>query len=107
VDLAALEFTDSGGVAALARGRKQARHAGGDLLLAAPRQQVTRVLAITRLIDGRNLADRRFATRRGADPGRVDIVAPVIRMFERLGWAAKVRRSATAHVDSRHPQGAR
>jgi anti-anti-sigma factor len=51
VDLAGLEFIDSSGVAALARGRKLARHAGGDLLLAAPRQQVLRVLAITRLID--------------------------------------------------------
>ena len=29
VDLAGLEFIDSSGVAALARGRKQARHAGG------------------------------------------------------------------------------
>jgi anti-sigma B factor antagonist len=35
VDLAALEFIDSSGVAALARGRKQARRGGGDLLLAA------------------------------------------------------------------------
>ncbi len=35
VDLAALEFIDSSGVAALAHGRKLARHAGGDLLLAA------------------------------------------------------------------------
>jgi anti-sigma B factor antagonist len=51
VDLAGLEFIDSSGVAALARGRKHARHAGGDLLLAAPRQQVLRVLAITRLVD--------------------------------------------------------
>ena len=51
VDLAALEFIDSSGVAALARGRKLARHAGGDLLLAAPRQPVLRVLAITRLVD--------------------------------------------------------
>jgi anti-sigma B factor antagonist len=51
VDLAALKFIDSSGVAALARGRKLARHAGGDLLLAAPRQQVLRVLAITRLVD--------------------------------------------------------
>ncbi len=51
VDLAGLEFIDSSGVAALARGRKLARHAGGDLLLAAPRQQVLRVLAITRLVD--------------------------------------------------------
>lgn len=51
VDLTALEFIDSSGVAALARGRKLARHAGGDLLLAAPRQRVLRVLAITRLVD--------------------------------------------------------
>jgi len=46
-----LEFIDSSGVAALARGRKHARHAGDDLLLAAPRQQVLRVLTLTRLID--------------------------------------------------------
>jgi anti-sigma B factor antagonist len=51
VDLAGLEFIDSSGVAALARGREHARHAGGDLLLAAPRQQVLRVLTLTRLID--------------------------------------------------------
>ena len=51
VDLAGLEFIDSSGVAALARGRKHARHAGGDLLLAAPRQQVLRVLTLTRLIE--------------------------------------------------------
>ena len=47
VDLAGLEFIDSSGVAALARGRRHARHAGGDLLLAAPRQQVLRVLTVT------------------------------------------------------------
>jgi anti-sigma B factor antagonist len=51
VDLARLEFIDSSGVAALARGRKLARHAGGDLLLAAPQHQVLRVLTLTRLID--------------------------------------------------------
>jgi anti-sigma B factor antagonist len=51
VDLAGLEFIDSSGVAALARGRKLARRAGGDLLLAAPQHQVLRVLALTRLID--------------------------------------------------------
>ncbi len=51
VDLAGLEFIDSSGVAALARGRKHARHAGGDLLLAAPQHQVLRVLTLTRLID--------------------------------------------------------
>ena len=51
VDLAGLEFIDSSGVAALARGRRQARRAGGDLVLAAPRQKVMRVLAITRLTE--------------------------------------------------------
>ena len=51
VDLAGLEFIDSSGVAALARGRKHARHAGAELLLAAPRPQVLRVLILTRLID--------------------------------------------------------
>jgi anti-sigma B factor antagonist len=51
VDLGGLEFIDSSGVAALARGRKLARHAGGDLLLAAPRRGVRRVLTLTRLID--------------------------------------------------------
>ena len=46
VDLAGLEFIDASGVAALSRGRKHARNAGGDLLLAAPQRQVRRVLAI-------------------------------------------------------------
>jgi anti-sigma B factor antagonist len=40
IDLAGLEFIDSSGVAALVRGRRQARNAGGELLLAAPQQQV-------------------------------------------------------------------
>jgi anti-sigma B factor antagonist len=50
IDLAGLEFIDSSGVAALVRGRRQARHAGGELLVAA-QQQVLRVLTLTRLID--------------------------------------------------------
>ena len=50
VDLAGLEFIDSSGVAALARGRRQAWQAG-DLVLAAPQREVTLVLAITRLSD--------------------------------------------------------
>jgi anti-sigma B factor antagonist len=50
-DLAGLEFIDSSGVAALVRGRRQARDAGGELLLAAPQQQVLRILTLTRLID--------------------------------------------------------
>lgn len=51
VDLEGLQFIDSSGLAALVRAREHARHAGGDLLLAAPQQQVLRVLTLTRLID--------------------------------------------------------
>jgi anti-sigma B factor antagonist len=51
VDLGGLEFTDSSGLAALALVRKQARRAGGDLLLAAPQDQVLRVLAVVQLAD--------------------------------------------------------
>lgn len=46
LDLARLEFIDASGIAALARGRRHARNAGGDLLLAAPRRAVRRVLTI-------------------------------------------------------------
>jgi anti-sigma B factor antagonist len=46
VDLAGLEFIDATGVGALSRGRRHARNAGGDLLLAAPRGLVRRVLEI-------------------------------------------------------------
>jgi anti-sigma B factor antagonist len=46
VDLAGLEFIDASGIAALSRGRRHARNAGGDLLLAAPQRLVRRVLAI-------------------------------------------------------------
>jgi anti-sigma B factor antagonist len=49
VDLAGLEFIDSSGLAALVLARRHARQAGGDLLLAAPQDQVLRVLAVTRL----------------------------------------------------------
>jgi anti-sigma B factor antagonist len=51
VDLEGLEFIDSSGLAALVVARRHARHAGYDLLLAAPQQQVQRMLAITRLLD--------------------------------------------------------
>jgi len=51
VDLTGLEFIDSSGLAALVRVREQARHVGGDLLLAAPQRQVLRLLALTRLVD--------------------------------------------------------
>jgi anti-sigma B factor antagonist len=51
IDLAELEFIDCSGLRVLARAREQARRAGGDLLLAAPRRQVRRVLALTGLAD--------------------------------------------------------
>jgi anti-sigma B factor antagonist len=51
IDLAGLEFMDSSGLAALVLARRHARQCGGDLLLVAPRQQVLRLLTITRLID--------------------------------------------------------
>jgi len=52
VDLSGLEFIDAAGVAALSRGRRQARDAGGDLLLAAPQCRVQRVLALIWDADG-------------------------------------------------------
>jgi anti-sigma B factor antagonist len=51
VDLAGLEYIDSSGLAALVLARRHARQAGGDLLLAAPQQQVLRLLTLTRLIE--------------------------------------------------------
>ena len=51
VDLAALEYIDCCALGALGRVRAQARRAGGDLLLAAPRGPVRRILALTGLID--------------------------------------------------------
>jgi anti-sigma B factor antagonist len=45
VDLAGLKFIDVSGMAALTRARKHARRAGGDVLLAAPRPQMTRLLS--------------------------------------------------------------
>ena len=52
VDLSGLGFIDARGVAALSRGRRQARNAGGYLLLAGPQPQVQRVLAIIWDADG-------------------------------------------------------
>jgi anti-sigma B factor antagonist len=45
VYLASLQFIDADGMTALARARKHARRAGGDLLLAAPRPQMARLLS--------------------------------------------------------------
>jgi anti-sigma B factor antagonist len=52
VNLARLDFIDVRGIAALAQGRRHARSAGGDLLLAAPRRPVRRVLTIVWEADG-------------------------------------------------------
>lgn len=49
VDVAGLEFIDCSGLAAPVVARDQARRAVGDLLLAAPQDQVLRVPAATRL----------------------------------------------------------
>ena len=57
VDLAGLEFIDSSGLAVLARGRRQARQAGGDLVLAGPQRRVMLVLAITGLADAFRVYD--------------------------------------------------
>ncbi len=49
MDLSALEFIDCYALGALLRVQKAARAAGGDVLLAAPRQLVLRVLGLTGL----------------------------------------------------------
>lgn len=51
VDLAALAFIDSCGLGVLVRVLKWARESGGDMALAAPQQQVRRILGVTGLID--------------------------------------------------------
>jgi anti-sigma B factor antagonist len=49
VDLAAVEFIDCHALGALVRARKLARRAGGDLVLASPREPVRRLLDLTGL----------------------------------------------------------
>ena len=51
VDLEALAFMDCSGLSALMSAWKQARQAGGDLLLAAPQQLVLRLLSLTDLTE--------------------------------------------------------
>lgn len=52
VDLAALKFTDCAGMRALAAAAKEARRAGGCLVLAAPGPLALRVLYLTGLMTG-------------------------------------------------------
>jgi anti-sigma B factor antagonist len=49
VDLQGVEFLDSTGLGVLIGGLKRAREAGGDLVLAGPRDPVRKVLSITGL----------------------------------------------------------
>jgi anti-anti-sigma factor len=65
VDLASLEFIDASGVAALAHGRGQARRAGGDLLLAAPRPQTLRTVIHGSRPEGRECGSSSAAGRPG------------------------------------------
>lgn len=51
VDLAGLEFIDSCGLEMLVRVLKWTRESGGDMALAAPQQQIRKVLSATGLID--------------------------------------------------------
>jgi anti-sigma B factor antagonist len=71
IDLAGLEFIDSSGAAALVLARKEARHAGGDVLLVAPQEQVLQFLNVTGLIDAFPvLASAEQAAGRGGRSGR-------------------------------------
>jgi anti-sigma B factor antagonist len=94
VDLAALEFIDASGVAALARGRAHARHAGGDLLLAAPRQPVLRVLAVTQLVD--DFSIHASVEEAAGSAGRSPLgVVPVWRRPGTMRWPRTAVRSGT------------
>jgi anti-sigma B factor antagonist len=96
VDLAALEFIDCSGVAALEHGRRQARRAGGDLVLAAPQQQVLKVLAITGLAD--DFCVYASVEEAAGSAGRSRPVAvPVPWRLSKIGWPrAAIRSGAQA-----------
>lgn len=62
IDLAAAEFVDSAGLAALARGMKDARAQGGDLRVVSPRApDAQRVFSLTRFDQVFTMADDRDA----------------------------------------------
>jgi len=85
VDLTGLEFIDASGVAALARGREYARDAGGDLLLAAPRGPVQRVLAIIWEADGLAIQASVAEAAACAQALRPEVV-PIWRQPARVRW---------------------
>lgn len=85
VDLAGLEFIDASGVAALSLGRRHARNAGGDLLLAAPQRLVQRVLAIICKADA--FAVHASVTEAAASAGAPRrVVVPVPRQATKPRW---------------------
>jgi anti-sigma B factor antagonist len=98
VDLAGLEFIDASGVAALARGRAHARLAGGDLLLAAPRQRVLRVLAVTRLVD--DFSVHASVEEAAGCAGRSPLGVVQVRRPGRIGWSPAAMRSGTQALRS-------
>jgi anti-sigma B factor antagonist len=84
VDLAGLEFIDASGIAALSRGRRHARDAGGDLLLAAPQRLVRRVLAIIWEVDSFAV---HASVAEAADAGACrQLIVPIQRQPAKLRW---------------------
>jgi len=94
VDLARLDFIDSIGAAALARGRGYARNAGGDLLLAAPQRMVRRVLAIVWEADGFDIHVSVAEAAASAGASR-RVVEPIPRQPARMRWQ-HIARNASA-----------
>jgi ABC-type transporter Mla MlaB component len=109
VDLAGLEFIDASGVAALSRGRRHARNAGGYLLLAAPRRPVRRVLAIIWEVDGSAVYATVAAAAASAGASG-QVVVPIPRRPTKMRWQriamnppATQRRAATGDWGPRSP----
>lgn len=113
VDLAGLEFIDASGIAALSIGRKHARNAGGDLLLAAPRRPVRRVLAIIWEVDG--FAVHASVTAAAASAGAFrQAIVPIPRQPTKMRWQrmamnlpAQKRRAVTGDGLPRSPGASR
>ena len=95
VDLADLAFIDSSGVAALAYGRRQARRAGGELVLTAPRQHVLKILTITRLADAFSVYASVDEAASGDGRSR-PVAAPASRRLSRIHGRPSAMRSGTA-----------
>ncbi len=100
MDLAALEFIDSSGVAALVLGRTHARHAGGDLLLAAPQQPVLRVLAITCPVD--NFSVHASVEEAAANARRARRVVVPLQRPRRKRWPDTIVLSGTPSSGAEH-----